>query len=208
MLLDQLGFVALNSMNIHGAYSNKATSVPYAAPLPCLLFTSLRSSGPPVLARVNPRGLSIDTALHAVERICRFRGSRHRQRTSNAHAYFSTNLSIANARIRFATADGVVSARITASTSPLFPASAQSLRRTSRFSAPAPPFGRRAWVDDRSARCAFYVVARAIIVRATSAYHSLGCGSHVHDHSAKLTFSHTRPVSPESASGTAEVRKR
>ena len=49
--------------------------------------------------------------------------------------YFSTNLSIANARIRFATAGGVVSARITASTSPLFASFCQSLRRTSSCSA-------------------------------------------------------------------------
>ena len=34
--------------------------------------------------------------------------------------YFSMNLCIANARLCFATADGVVSARITASTSHLF----------------------------------------------------------------------------------------
>ena len=44
--------------------------------------------------------------------------------------YFTTNLSIPNARIRFATGDGVVSARITASTSPLFASFCRPLEKS------------------------------------------------------------------------------
>ena len=44
--------------------------------------------------------------------------------------YFSMNLCIvADARLRFATADGVVSARITASTSPFFASFCQSVEK-------------------------------------------------------------------------------
>ena len=42
MLLDQLGFVAMNSMNIHGAYSKKATSTLCGA-VARVLLTSLAS---------------------------------------------------------------------------------------------------------------------------------------------------------------------
>ena len=89
----------------------------------------------PVLARVNPGGLSI--ARHSC---CRadlpIPAGADIDRGRAMHTpYFSTNLSIANARMRVATADGVVSARITASTSFLFTSFCQSLRRTSSCSA-------------------------------------------------------------------------